>query len=116
MEPLRNGHVGWRQNEEIEVGGTTGGWLMFYKIDIPGLPNASRPWTAGLDNGWAVAFGGEGLVGSHYADGTGARRSWWRIDVAGRDGDGVEGNDRAERAGYGRASALAQGRFRGDGG
>lgn len=29
----------------------------------------SRPWTAGLDKGWAVAFGADGRIGSHYADG-----------------------------------------------
>jgi Bacterial Ig domain len=29
----------------------------------------SRPWTAGLDKGWAVAFGADGRMGSHYADG-----------------------------------------------
>lgn len=29
----------------------------------------SRPWTQGLDKGWAVAFGQEGRIGSHYADG-----------------------------------------------
>lgn len=30
----------------------------------------SRPWTAGLDEGWAVVFNQNGFVGSHYADGT----------------------------------------------
>jgi hypothetical protein len=30
----------------------------------------SRPWTAGLDKGWAVVFGQSGLVSSHYADGS----------------------------------------------
>lgn len=29
----------------------------------------SRPWNAGLDKGWAVAFGQDGRIGSHYADG-----------------------------------------------
>ena len=29
----------------------------------------SRPWTAGLDKGWAVAYSGGGVMGSHYADG-----------------------------------------------
>ena len=29
----------------------------------------SRPWTAGLDKGWAVAYSGGGVIGSHYADG-----------------------------------------------
>lgn len=30
----------------------------------------SRPWNAALDKGWGVAFGQEGRMGSHYADGT----------------------------------------------
>ncbi|MCL5098473.1 MAG: Ig-like domain-containing protein, partial [Candidatus Omnitrophica bacterium] len=29
-----------------------------------------RPWTAPADDGWAVAYSGAGLVGSHLADGT----------------------------------------------
>ena len=30
----------------------------------------SRPWTAGLDKGWAVCFSAGGLIGSHLADGS----------------------------------------------
>ncbi|MGV3773151.1 MAG: Ig-like domain-containing protein [Verrucomicrobiales bacterium] len=29
----------------------------------------SRPWNAGLDKGWAIAYGSGGNVGSHFADG-----------------------------------------------
>jgi hypothetical protein len=35
---FEDGHVEWRNTEEVKVGGTLGSWLVFYKIPVSGLP------------------------------------------------------------------------------
>ena len=54
----------------------TGDWTVFVVAkrlaasqgDFPQIIG-SRPWTAGFDKGWSVAYSGGGVIGSHFADG-----------------------------------------------
>ncbi len=55
----------------------SGGWTVLFvgkrgpasRGDFPQIIG-SRPWTAGLDKGWAITLDGAGLVASHLADGS----------------------------------------------
>ena len=55
----------------------TGDWTVFFVAkrgtasqgDWPQIIG-SRPWNAPYDKGWSVAFGGSGIVSSHFADGS----------------------------------------------